>query len=134
MNIGALTTVASLPAPGSTHTPHPWPYPWLSRRRRSVPHSCRTSFRAEFLLEPALKGSDGVADFAAPLARGIEVGAVDNPPPVEVAAVPCPDAEVAAFRAEAVGDDLRRSFTRLAERACAGDSPPLARARTRTRY
>ena len=79
-----------------------------------------------------LEGGDGVADFSAPLARGIEVGAVDNPPPVEVTAVPCPYAQVAAFGAEAVGDDLRRRFARLAERACA--HKPLARARTRTRY
>ena len=81
-----------------------------------------------------MEGGDGTADFAAAFARGVEVGAVDNPPPVEVAAIPRPDAQVTAFRAEAVGDDLRRSFARLAERACARKSPPLARARTRTRY
>ena len=81
-----------------------------------------------------MESCDGVADFAAPLARGVEVGAIDNPPPVEVAAVPCPDAEVAAFRTEAVGDDFRRRFARFFERAGADVLPPLARARTRTRY
>ena len=81
-----------------------------------------------------MESCDGVADFAAPLARGVEVGAVDNPPSVEVAAVPRPDPEVASFRAEAVGDDFSRRFARFFERAGAGILPPLARARTRTRY
>ena len=81
-----------------------------------------------------MEGCDGVADFAALLARGVEVGAIDNSPPVKVAAVPCLDAEVAFERTEAVVDDLHRRLARFRERACAGDSPPLARARTRTRY
>ena len=81
-----------------------------------------------------MEGGDGVADFAALLARGVEVGAVDNSPPVKVTAVPRPDAEVAFERTEAVVDDLHRRLASLTERACAGDSPPLARVRTRTRY
>ena len=81
-----------------------------------------------------MEGGDGVADFAALLARGVEVGTVDNSPPVEVATVPRPDPEVALWRTEAVVDDLHRRLARFRKRACAGDSPPLARARTRTRY
>ena len=73
-------------------------------------------------------------DFAAAFARGVEVRPVNDAVAVKVAAVPRPDAEVAFERTEAVVDDLHRRLARFAERACARNAHPLARARTRTRY